>query len=311
MVDGAGGPVAGQQGLVEGGREGGLGDPERARAGAAAVVGEGRRGLLGEVLVQAGIAVVGERGEVVEARVPALAVVGVVPGEQVEGGRDRDVAVVAGHLGVDLELGAVRTDAHDAAAVERDALAVAGADRAVVVAHESRAEVADGDVQPAVDAHAAAVGGVVGAAGMLDAAAESVDEQLALLGLAVAVLVAEHAEEGRMDEVEGAVDDVAAARTVDAGVLDHGVHDAVEVPVLGHEDAAHVLDVAEGAVLVGGDVEVSVVGGRDGGGVELGLLGRAHVVADGESGGHGAGGGRKEEGTEMTEHGGGGVGRED
>ena len=297
-VQRAGRPIAGEEGLAEITGEAGLAEVEAAGTGAAAVVGERMGDLVGEVLVKTRVAGVGQRGEVVEARVPALAVVGVVAGEEVEGRGDRDVADVAGHHGVVLELGAVGADAHDAAAVEGDALLVAEADGAVVVAQEAGAEVADGDVEPAVDAHAGAVGGVVGAAGVLDAAAEAVDEERALgiiVGLAVAVLVLELGEEGRVDEVEDAADEVAAAGALDLGVFDDLVGDAGALGVAGDQDAAHARDVAERAVLVRGDVDVAVGGGRHGGRVDLGHLGVAEELADDEPFRHGLGGRGDEE----------------
>ena len=297
-VQRAGRPVAGEEGLAEIAGEAGFAEIEAAGAGAAAVVGEGVRAFVGEVLVKTRIAGVGQRGEVMEAGVPALAVVGVVAGEEVEGRGDRDVADVAGHHGVVLELGAVRAHAHDAATVEGHALLVAEADGAVVVAQEARAEVADGDVEPAVDAHAGAVGGMVGAAGVLDAATEAVDQERALgivVGLAVAVLVLELGEEGRVDEVEDAADEVAAARALDLGVFDDLVGDAGALGVAGDQDATHARDVAEGAVLVRGDVDVAIGGGRYGGRVDLGHLGVAEELADDEPFRYGLGGRGDEE----------------
>jgi hypothetical protein len=64
---------------------------------------------------------------------------------------------------------------------------------------------------------------VVGTAGVLDAAAEAVDEERALgviVGLAVAVLILELGEEGRVDEIEDATDEVATARALDLGIFD-------------------------------------------------------------------------------------------
>ena len=261
----AGRPVAGEEGFAEVAGEAGLAQVEAAGAGAAAVVGERMGDLVVEVLVQTGIAGVRQRGEVVEARVPALAIVGIVAGEEVQGRGDRDIADVTGHRGVDLELGAVRADAHDAATVECHPLLVAEADGAGVVAQEARAEVTDGDVEPAIDAHAGTVGGVVSAAGVFDAATEAVDEQGALgiiVGLTVAVLVLELREERRVDEVENAADVVAAAGALDLGVFDDLIGNAGALRVAGDQDAAHARGMAEGAVLIRRDVDVAIGGGR-------------------------------------------------
>ncbi len=246
-------PVASEEGFTEFTREARLAQIETTGARTAAVIGEGESGLVGEVLIQARVTGIGQRGEVVEAGVPALAVVGVIAGEEVEGRGDGDVADVASHHGVVLELSAIRADTHDAAAIERHALLVAEADGAIIIANKTRTKVADSDVEPAVDAHAGAVRGVVGTARVLDAATESVNEQLALrivVGLTVTVLILELGEEGRVDEIEDPADEVAAARALDLGVFDHLVGDAGALRVAGDQDAAHAGLMAERAVLV-------------------------------------------------------------
>ena len=291
-------PVASEEGFTEVAREAGLAQIEAAGAGTTAVIGEGMGDFVGEVLVQARVTGVGQRGEMVEAGIPALAVVGVIAGEEVEGRGDGDVADVAGHHGVVLELGAVRADTHDAAAIERHALLVAEADRAVVVANDAGTKVADGDVEPAVDAHASAVGGMVGAARVLDAATESVDEERTLgiiVGLAVAVLVLELGEEGRVDEIEDAADEVATARALHLGVFNHLVGHTGTLGVAGDQDATHARGMAEGAVLVRGHVDVAVGGGRHGSRIDFGVLGVAEELADNETFRHGLSGGSEEE----------------
>ena len=297
-INRVGRPVASEERFAEFTREAGFTQVEPASAGAAAVIGEGMGDFVGEVLIQARVAGVCQRGEVVEARVPALAVVGVVAGEEVEGRGDGDVADVAGHLGVDLELGAVRADAHHTAAVEGHALLVAEANGAVIVANETGAEVTDSDVEPAVDAHTGTVGGVVSAARVLDAAAEAVDEQGALrviVGLTVAVLVLELGEEGRVDEIEDTAYVVAAAGALDLGVFDDLVGDAGTLGVAGDQDATHTRGVAEGAVLVRGDVDVAIGGGRNSGRIDFGFLGVAEELTDNEAFRYRLGGGGEKE----------------
>jgi hypothetical protein len=127
---------------------------------------------------------------------------------------------------------------------------------------------------------------------------EAVDEERALgviVGLTVAVLILELGEEGRVDEVEDAADEVAAAGALDLGVFDDLVGDAGALGVAGDQDAAHARDVAERAVLVRGDVDVAVGGGRHGGRVDLGLLGVAEELADDEPFRNGLGGRGEEE----------------
>ena len=83
---------------------------------------------------------------------------------------------------------------------------------------------------------------MVGAAGVLDAAAEAVDEERALgvvVRLAVAVLVLELGEERRVDEIEDAADEMAAARALDLGIFDDLVGDAGAHGIASKEDTSH------------------------------------------------------------------------
>ena len=293
VVDISGGPIAGEDHVAVVTREAGLVQVEPAGAGAAAIVGQRRQRLVGEVLVEPRVAEVAERGEMQEARVPALAVVGVVAHEHVEVGRNRRGEVVAGHQRIRLHLAAVRAHAHHAATEQ----GVAGAVRAFGVGH---AEVAHADVKPAVDAHAHAVGGVVGAARVLDAPAEALDQGFFLVGHAVAGGVAEAAEVGRVDQVERAADEVAAARTFDVGheVLELIGH-AVAVGIGGADDLAIARHVAERAVFVGRDVDVA--GGRDADGGGILHLRRLGEFPDDESFGNGVrgGGGQEQDGEQQ------------
>ena len=291
-------PVASEEGFTEVAREAGLAQIEAAGAGTTAVIGEGMGDFVGEVLVKARVTGVGQRSEMVEAGVPALAVVGVIAGEEVEGRGDGDVADIAGHHGVVLELGTVRADTHDAAAIERHALLVAEADGTIIIANDTGTKVADGDVEPAVDTHAGSISGMVGTARVLDAATESVNEQLALriiVGLTVAVLILELGEEGWVDEIEDPADEVAAARALDLGVFDHLVGHTGTLGVAGDQDTTHARGMAEGAVLVRGHVDVAVGGGRHGRRIDFGVLGVAEELADNETFRHGLSGGGEEE----------------
>ena len=89
-----------------------------------------------------------------EADIPATAVVGIAAGVDVHQRVNSDIVNVAQAVGVDLELGAVRANAHNTATEHGEN----GAVGAFCLVH---AVVADGDVDPAVNGHAHAVGGVV------------------------------------------------------------------------------------------------------------------------------------------------------
>ena len=93
----------------------------------------------------------------VEAHVPSAAVVGVVAGENVQVGVDAGIKDVAQAPAINLHVRAVGSDADNAAA--------APAEHAAIGAHGfSKSKVTHGNVYPAINAHADAVGGVVRAA---------------------------------------------------------------------------------------------------------------------------------------------------
>ena len=107
---------------------------------------------------------------------------------------DGDVVDVALAAVRRLQPGAVGPHADDAAAVElqRRAVLAVGLDQAVV---------ADGDVDPAVDAQADAVGGVVGPAEARRSRPMPLTSTSALVGDAVAVVVVKAVEERRVEDV--------------------------------------------------------------------------------------------------------------
>ena len=269
-VDGFTTPV-GHEGLVVVVRgPGGLGEEERADAGAAAEIFEGGEDFRGEIFEETRVSVIGGLDEVEEADVPAAAVVGVAAGEEVQERIDRDVVVVAGAGGEELEFGAVGADACDAAALEGD-LGAVGASGVV------KTKIADGDVDPAIDAHTDAVGGVVGATvvdGFGDA--DAGDENFGgTVGDAVAVGVFEDGEVhaggfavgavGGVEDVNVRANGEEAAGVVDGGEERVRVGDAVVVAVDEFDDAALAGALAEGAVEVDAGVDLALGGDAEGG----------------------------------------------
>ena len=287
-------PVGHEGLVVVVGGPGGLGEEERADAGAAAEIFEGGEDFRGEIFEETRVSVIGGLDEVEEADVPAAAVVGVAAGEEVQERVDRDVVVVAGSGGEELELSAVGADARDAAALERD-LGAVGTGGVV------ETEIADGDVDPAINPHANAVGGVVGAPvvdGLGDADAFDEDFRRAV-GDAVAVGVFEHGEVhaggfaigavGGVQDVDAGANSEEAAGVVDGGEDGVRVGDAVAVAVDEFHDAALAGAFAEGAVEIDAGVDLALGGnaqGRDAG-REVG----AGEASEDEVGGDAVGGG--------------------
>jgi hypothetical protein len=156
VIDGAVAPLDGEERVAPFRGQVGLIGEDRAAGRAATIIVEAIDELAGEVDEPAGVAVVAGGDDVGQSVVPGVAVVGVVAGEDAPERIDGDVIDVAVAPGVDFQARAVGSDAEDTAAVEGQLGAVLGDG---VFA----AEVAGGDVDPAVDAEADAVGGVVGA----------------------------------------------------------------------------------------------------------------------------------------------------
>ena len=254
--DGAAAPVARVGQIIPRGGPAGLVNPACAAAGTAAVVGERRDEFVGEIFVEPRIAVILEAGEMVEANVPSAAVVRVVAREDVAQRRDGRLEDVARAARVELEIAAVWPHADDAAAAELEFAPV----RALGL-HE--AEVAAGDVEPAVNAQLHAVRRVIGGA-VLESERDVFHEHLLLVGDAVAVLVNERAEVRRVDAIDRAAVHHEAARRIH--VLHeflHLVRAPVAIRVAQADDAPSVRLPAERSVAVARHVERAVRRGGD------------------------------------------------
>ncbi len=117
-------PLAGIEHVAVRRGQAGILEIERAAGRAAAVVGQGLDVLFGEAFEERGIAVVSGRDDVAEPDVPAVAVVGVVAGEKVHEGVDRDVVNIALASRDDFQSGAVGPDPDDPSAEKLERLAV-------------------------------------------------------------------------------------------------------------------------------------------------------------------------------------------
>ena len=156
-MDGATAPLAREQRFSQAIGKAGFAEEERAGRRAAAGIEERRNDLAAEVREQRRVAIVAQRHNVTQAHVPAVAVVRVVAREQVHERIDGDVVNVAQAAGDDFQLRAVGPHAGDAAAAKLQFAAI-------LAGRLDEAVIADRDVDPAVDTHANAVRGVIGAA---------------------------------------------------------------------------------------------------------------------------------------------------
>src|SRR5262245_21518582 len=110
--------------------------------------------------------------------------------------------------------------------------------------------IADADVDPAVDAHADAVGRVIAAANVDLVGRQAGNEHLLPVGDAVAVVVVEDTERRRVHDPDGTTAICDAARMLDPGEHGHIVHLAVTILVHAAEDPAAAGGAAERALFI-------------------------------------------------------------
>ena len=165
--------------------------------------------LIAEILEEAWVTVLRPPAEVVEPNVPATPVIGVVPREAFEFRTQGYLQNIARAVGPGFQAAAVGAEPHHAPAAHLQT--------GTVGAHSfHEAKVADGRIQPTVDAQGQAVGSVVGRP-VLEGPADAADQGLLLVGHAVPVLVDEHAHVGRVQQVEAIMIPDESARRIDVG----------------------------------------------------------------------------------------------
>ena len=190
MVNPVTSPIGGEGSVVPAGGQTGFVDPSRTAPGAPTVVGQRLDDFVAEVLEEARVAVLRPPAEVVEPDVPAAAVIGVVAREALQLRAQGHFQNIARAVGPGLQTAAVGTEPHHAAPAHLQP--------GTVGAHGlHEAEVADGRIQPTVDAQGQSIGPVVGRP-ILEGPADAADERLLFVGHAVPVLVDEHAHVGRV-----------------------------------------------------------------------------------------------------------------
>ena len=192
--------------------------------------------------------------EVVQPCVPAFAVVGVVAGKQVEGWRDRDVANFSAIERIGFHFRSIGSNSNNATTLQSEM-------RAVGPFGIGHAEVAHGHIEPAVDAHAHTVGGVVGTARMFDAPAEAFHQDFFFIGYAIEVLVDESGKERGVDDVKSVAEKMPAAWGMkDRNKVLEFIRLAIVVRIATADHLTIALDVAERAIGVGGNVDISIRG---------------------------------------------------
>ena len=142
--------------------------------------------------------------------------------------------------------------------MKRVAIATLGLDKAVV---------ADSQIQPTIDSHAYAVGGVVRAA-EAQVEAHAGDELHLLVGNTVVVPVPERREKRRIDHIQCVADKAARARAVDVRhVVGELVRHTIAVSVDALDDLAAVGLLIERTVQIHADINLTVAAGGNSGGV--------------------------------------------
>ncbi len=134
-------------------------------------------------------------------------------------------------------------------------------------------EVTDGDIDPAIDAHANAVGGVVGAAFVQLIGGDPLDQHLLSIGSAVVIVVMKEAQQWWVQHPEFVVVEEQSAWVVHLGERIDLVGLSVAVGVAESQDVALSECVAEGPLLVDSDKQRPIGGGCEADGViDLGRL---------------------------------------
>ena len=210
-----------------------------------------------KILIETRIAVIRSVGEVMHADVPSFSVVGVVAGKEIKRRTDRHVADVARVIGIDFQLGAIGTHPGYSPTVQSHHFSVG----ALGVFH---AKVTHGDVEPTIDAHAAAIGGVIRSPRMAKTESNVFKKDFVFIGHAVSGGVAERAEKWRMNEIQRVADEVPSPRAVNVGhKILKTVRLAVAIGVAAGNNLTHVLLLAERAVVVDRDIHRPISGGGE------------------------------------------------
>ena len=248
-------PVGGERSVVPAGGQTGFVDPGGPASRAPTVVGQRLNDFVAEVLEEARVTVLRPPAEVVEPDVPAAAVIGVVAREAFELRAQGYLQDITSTVGPGFQAAAVGAEPHHAPAAHLQTGAVG--------AHGfHEAKVADGRIQPTVDAQGQAVGSVVGRP-VLEGPADAADECLFLVGHSVPVLIDEHAHVGRVQQVEAVVIPDEPARRIHIG--HEGLHLVALTVAIGVPHAQHPAQVrlaVQRPVAVAGDIECSIGRGR-------------------------------------------------
>ena len=195
-----------------------------------------------------------------ETHIPAAAVVRVVARENIQIRVDARIENVARAPAINFHVRAIGPDAHDAAATP--------AEHAAIRAHGlGETEVAHGNINPAVDAHADAVGSVVRAALGDVIRADAVDEPLLFIGHAVAIGILVQCKKRRVQHPQFSVVVNEPARVVHLGECVHLVRHAVAVGIEATHHAPASLRLAERALLINAHKQLARGRGREANGI--------------------------------------------
>ena len=162
--------------------------------------------------------------QVAEPDVPTTPVVGVVPCEEIHERVDRHVDDDPQAPRVDFHFAAVGSDSQHSAAAAGHLSTIGGC-------CFDETEITDGDVEPTVDAHTNAVGGVVGSPHVQLVGGDALDQHLLSIGRSVMVLVMKHAQQWRVQHPQLVVVEEQPAGVIHLGELVDLVGVAVAVGV--------------------------------------------------------------------------------
>ena len=135
-----------------------------------------------------------QSAEVMEAHIPAAAIVGVVPAEKIEEGTGWDSQNITGAIGEQFYPGAVRAYAdHSAPTNLKFATITAGGFH--------KAEVTGGNINPSIHAKIKPIGGMVGRT-LIEIKGNIIDQSTVFFRYAIAIAIVVNRKVGRVENIE-------------------------------------------------------------------------------------------------------------
>ena len=167
-------PIAGVHRMAEGFGPTGIVVEHAAATGAPTIVLKGGHELIVEILVPGRVAVFGTLHNVIESNIPATTIIGVITRENIQVGINTGIKNITQTPAVNLHVRAIGADAYNPSSTPAE-------DPAISTNCLGKSKVAHGNVNPSINPHPNAVGGMVCAAFVDVVCTDSVNQNLLLV----------------------------------------------------------------------------------------------------------------------------------